>query len=122
MKKKILIVDDMPSIVRLLSKRLNASGFETFVANDGYQCTKMAKEVKPDLILLDLEMPAGGGINAFENLKASAYTSTIPIIFITSFPGEEVKKLIMELGADGFFPKPFKFVELLKKIKELIGE
>jgi DNA-binding response OmpR family regulator len=122
MKKKILIVDDDPSIVRLLSKWLKAKGYETFGIYDSYQCIKMAKEVKPDLILLDMQMPAGGGIHAFESLKASVYTSTIPIIFITAVPGEEVKKLIIELGADGFFPKPFKSIELLKKIEELIGE
>ncbi len=69
MKKKILIVDDDPSIVRLFSLLLKANGYETFGTYDSYQCIKMAKEVKPDLILLDLDMPAGGGIYAFENLK-----------------------------------------------------
>jgi len=122
MKKKILIVDDEPQIVRLLSQRLKANGYETFAANDSYQCIKMAREVKPDLILLDIKMPAGGGIRAFETLKSSTYTSVIPIIFITAYPGEEVKKEIMELGADGFFAKPFNSVNLLNKIKELIGE
>lgn len=51
---KILVVDDEPHIVRLLSQRLKANGYETFAANDSYQCIKMAKEVKPDLILLDI--------------------------------------------------------------------
>ena len=122
MKKKILIVDDVPSIVRLLTIRLKANGYETFVANDAYQCIKMARDVKPDLILLDLKMPAGGGVHALENLKSLRYTITIPIIIITALPEEKVKKLTMEMGADGFFSKPFKSVELLKKIEELIGE
>ena len=122
MKKKILIVDDEPSVVKLLSKQLEVNGYKAYGVNDCYHCIKMAKEVKPDLILLDMQMPAGGGIHAFEGLKASIYTSTIPIIFITAVPGEEVKKLIMELGADGFFQKPFKIAELLKKIEELIGK
>ena len=120
MKKKILIVDDELTIVGLLAMRLKANGYETFVANDGYQGLKMARDVKPDLILLDLKMPAGGGVHALENLKALRYTSTIPIIIITALQGEEVKKLTMEIGADGFFSKPFKSVELLKKIEELI--
>ena len=122
MKRKILIVDDEPSIVRLLTIRLEANGYETFVANDGIQGFRMAIDVKPDLILLDLKMPAGGGAWTFEKLKATGYTSTIPIIIISALPGEEVKKLTMEMGADGFFSKPFKSVELLKKIEELIGE
>lgn len=120
MKKRILIIDDEPKVVRLLSLRLKENEYETFAAYDGYQGIKMAREVKPDLILLDLEMPAGGGVSTFNDLRASFYTSLIPIIFITGVPGDEVKKLIMELGADGFFPKPFKFVELLKKIEELL--
>ena len=122
MKKKILIVDDEPLIVRLLSNRLKTNGYETIAANDSYQCIKIAKEEHPDLILLDLDMPAGGGTQAFNNLKISSRTSMIPIIFITGVPGKEVKKLIMDLGADGYFPKPFKFVKLLKKIEELIGK
>ncbi|NHZ85328.1 MAG: response regulator [Planctomycetia bacterium] len=120
MKKRILIVDDEPAVVRILSLRLKDNGYKTFTANDGYQAVKLAKDVKPDLILLDLEMPAGGGVSTFDNLKASFYTSSIPIIFITGVPGDEVKKLIMKLGADGFFPKPFNFVELIKKIEELL--
>ena len=122
MNKKILIVDDEPEIVHLLSMRLKANGYETFVANDGLEGFKIARGGKPDLILLDLKMPKGGGFLAFENLKASRYTSTIPIIIITALLVEEVKKLTIEMGADGFFSKPFKSVELLKKIEELIGE
>ena len=122
MKKKILIVDDEPSIVRLLSMRIKANGYETFVANDGLQGLKMAKDVNPDVILLDLQMPAGGGVHTFENLKASVYTSSIPIIFITAFNEGKVKQLIMEMGADGFIPKPIIFSELLKMINKLIGE
>lgn len=122
MKKKILIVDDEPSIVRLLVKRLEVNGYKAFGANDSYHGIKMAKELKPDLILLDILMPAGGGVTTFESLKSSVYTSLIPIIFITALPEEEVKNLIMDLGADGFFQKPFNSIELLKKIKKLIGE
>ena len=122
MKKKVLIVDDVPEIIRLLTVRLRHNGYETYSANDAYQCLKMAREVNPDLILLDLQMPAGGGIHTFENLKASVYTSAIPIIFITSFHEKEVKQLIMEMGADGFIPKPINFSELLKMINKLIGE
>ena len=70
MPKKILVVDDEPQIVHLLSARLKASGYDTYGANDSYQCIKMTKEVNPDLILLDMKMPAGGGIQAFNNLKS----------------------------------------------------
>ena len=122
MPKKILVVDDEPQIVHLLSARLKASGYETYGANDSYQCIKMTKEVNPDLILLDMKMPAGGGIQAFNNLKSSIYTQDIPVIFITAYPGPEVEKQVKELGADGFFAKPFNSVDLLNQIKNLIGD
>ena len=120
-KKKILIVDDLVLYTKLLSRRLKDYGYETYTANDGHTCIKISKEVKPDLILLDMQMPVGGGLQAFENLKASVDTSIIPIIFITALPGKEVEHLIMDLGADGYFSKPFNFSELQNKIKELIG-
>ena len=122
MKKKILIVDDSATVVRICSERLKHEGYEIYSANDGYQGLKRAKEVNPDVILLDLQMPAGGGVHTFENLKASVYTSAIPIIFITAFNEKKVKQLIMEIGADGFIPKPINYPELLKMIKKLIGE
>ena len=121
MGKKILIVDDDPEIVTLLTRWLRNIGYEIIAAYDSYQCLKMAQEVRPDLILLDVMMPAGGGINAFNNLKSSVYTSTIPIIFITVDP-EEVKKQVKEFSIDGLFEKPFNRDDIINKIKELIGE
>lgn len=92
MKKKILAVDDEEQIVKLLTMRLQTNNYEVIIAYDGYQCVQMAKGEKPDLILLDIKMPnGGGGIHAFNILKSSIYTSTIPIIFITAYPGDEVK-------------------------------
>jgi len=120
MKKKILIVDDTPAVVRLLSERLKHEGYEIYSANDGLLGIKRAKEVNPDVILLDLQMPAGGGVHTFEKLKASVYTSAIPVIFITGIQQKEVKQLIMEMGADGFIPKPINFSELLKMLNKLI--
>ena len=122
MGKKILVVDDEPQIVHLLCQRLKANGFETYGANDSYQCLKVAKDIKPDLILLDIKMPAGGGIQAFNNLRASIYTQNIPIIFITAYPGPEIEKQVKDLGADGFFAKPFNSIELLNQIESLIGK
>lgn len=118
--KKILIIDDEPLVVKLLSKKLKDNGYKTIGTYDISQCIKIAKEEKPDLILLDLKMPPESGISVFKNLKISIFTSMIPIIFITGVPGKEIGKLIMDLGADGYFPKPFKFDELLKKIEELL--
>ncbi len=122
MKKRILIVDDEPRILKLLSATLQHQGYETSTAGDGYQCIKLAKLVKPDLILLDIKMPLGGGLKAYKNLKASVLTSVIPTIFITAYPGEEVKRKAFDMGADGFLEKPFSKVDLFKTIDKLIGK
>ena len=122
MKKKILVVDDEIQIVRLLSLRLQANNYDVVVAYDGYQCIQMAKAENPDLILLDIKMPTGGGIEAFENLRDNKIAQKIPVIFITAFPSIEVKKQVIDMGADGYIAKPFRSKELLKKIEELIGK
>lgn len=121
MKNKVLVVDDETQIVRLLSLRLQANNYEVALAYDGYQCIQMAREEKPDLILLDIKMPMGGGIKAFENLRADKLTEKIPVIFITAYPTSEVKKQVLEMGAEGFISKPFDSEELISKIRSTIG-
>ena len=122
MKKKILIVDDEPSIVRLLSMRLKAENYEVFVAYDGVDCVRIAEREVPDLVLMDMKMPYKDGIGAFEQLIQLDITKSIPVIFMTAFQKIEIKKLVLEMGANDFISKPFDSGELLKKIEELIGE
>ena len=121
MKKKILVVDDEIQIVRLLSLRLQANNYDVIVAYDGYQCIQLVKAENPDLILLDIKMPMGGGIEAFDNLRKNKITENIPVIFITAFPSVEVKKQVIDMGADGFIAKPFSSEELLNKIRSIVG-
>ena len=122
MKKKILVVDDEPKIIRLLAMRLKAKNFDVVSAYDGYQCVQVAKQELPDLILLDIKMPLGGGITAFENLKNISTTKLIPVIFITAFPSEEVKKLVMNMGAEDFISKPFNSDLLIDKINIILNK
>ena len=121
MKKRILIVDDEPQIVRLIAMRLKANNFDVIGAYDGYQCVQMAKSELPDLILLDIKMPAGGGIGAFQILKGMAATSLTPVIFITAFPSTEVQRLVMELGANDLVSKPFNSDVLIGKINAILN-
>lgn len=122
MKKKILVVDDERSIVKLLSLRLRAQNYEVIKAYDGYQCIEAAKTELPDLILLDIKMPNGGGIKAFENMQNIKETKNIPVIFITAFPKPEVKELVLKMGASGFITKPFDGELLKAKIKKVLQE
>ena len=81
-KKKILIVDDERDIVKVLVIRLESSGYEVISAFDGAQGVFMAHKEQPDLIILDIRMPAGDGFSVAERLKRSTHTWTIPIIFL----------------------------------------
>lgn len=107
MKKRILIVDDEPSIVRLLSLRLRVKGYEVIEAFDGLQCVKIATEEVPDLILLDIKMPNMDGISAFEKLIQMDITKKIPIIFMTAYPKVELKDKVLKMGAMDCISKPF---------------
>jgi DNA-binding response OmpR family regulator len=85
-KKKILVVDDERDIVKVLVIRLQSSGYEVITAFDGAQGVFMAHKEKPDLVILDIRMPAGDGFSVAERLKRSSHTWTIPIIFLTGSP------------------------------------
>ena len=122
MKKKILIVDDEPGIVRLLTLRLKAKGYEVFEAFDGMGCVRMAVKEVPDLILLDIKMPQDGGIGAFERLIQLDITKEIPVIFMTAYPTEDIKTQVRKMGAKDCISKPFISEDFEKTIETVIGE
>lgn len=117
MNKKILIVDDEPGIVELLSLRFKAKGYEVFVAFDGSQCVTIAEEEVPDLILTDIRMPVMDGITAFEKIIKMDITKEIPFIFMTAYPNLQIQNQVASMGAKGFISKP-----LISEYLELIVE
>ena len=121
MNKKILIVDDEPGIVRLLSMRLKIKGYEIFTAYDGKEAVEVAVKELPDLILLDIKMPQGGGIGAFERLIQIDSTKEIPVIFMTAFPTKEIQIQVRKMGAKDCISKPFISEDFEKTIELNIG-
>ncbi|MFH1664763.1 MAG: response regulator [Candidatus Omnitrophota bacterium] len=121
MPKKILVVDDEINIVKVLVSRLAAAGYEVVAAYDGMQAVASAHREKPDLIILDIQMPAGSGVNVFDNLARSANTILIPVIFITAFADEETREKVMKMGARDFIAKPFDSGTLLAKVAAILG-
>ena len=116
-KKRILIVDDERDIVKALTIRLQFSGYHVLTAFDGAQGIFMAHKETPDLILLDIRMPAGDGFSVAEKLKQSNQTDRIPIIFLTGSPERNAEGRAMELGARFYIKKPYDPEELLDAIK-----
>ena len=117
MSKKILVVDDEPNIVKMIYSRLAANNYEVIAAYDGITAVAKAHKEKPDLIILDIKMPAGTGISVYENLSNSADTAMIPVIFITAYPDEDIKKKVLDMGANDFVAKPFKADVMLSRVK-----
>jgi DNA-binding response OmpR family regulator len=119
-KKKILIVDDERDIVRALTIRLEASGYQVISAYDGAQGVFLAHKEKPDLILLDIRMPSGDGFSVAEKLKQTSRTTRIPILFLTGSPEREAEEKALALGARFYIKKPYDPEELLDAVKRAL--
>ena len=113
-KKKILVVEDEQDMAMALKVRLKANGYNVVFASDSVQAFTVANKENPDLILLDIMIPGGGGFVVAERLKQSTATHCIPIIFLTGIPGGEERAY--KLGASGYVMKPYQPEELMETI------
>ena len=113
-KKTILIVDDEQKIVDLLVHNLGREGYRTIEANDGVTAVEIAKEQRPDLILLDLMLPRLDGLSVCKKIK-NIYN--VPILMVTAKDNELDKIVGLELGADDYITKPFSVREVVARVK-----
>jgi two-component system phosphate regulon response regulator PhoB len=119
-RKKILIIDDEPDIVEFVDYNLRREQFETRSAADGMAALRCAREMQPDLILLDLMLPGVDGLEVCRQLKSSPETEHIPIIMLTA-KGEEADIVTgLEIGADDYVPKPFSMRLLLARVRAVL--
>lgn len=119
-KSRLLLVDDEEALVELMKVRLEANGFEVSVATDGAQALEIARQYRPDLIILDLMLPKMDGYKVCALLKGDINYSGIPILIFTARAQEGDQKLALEVGADDYIVKPFEPVVLLDKINKLL--
>jgi DNA-binding response OmpR family regulator len=117
---RILIIEDDLDVTKVLLRRLTLSGFEVVVAADGYEGVKSAHKEKPDLILLDLMLPCGGGTSVLTNLKMSPHTAFIPVVVLTAIKDEARKQDIIKEGVAAYLEKPYNPEELIKTIKDVL--
>jgi DNA-binding response OmpR family regulator len=116
-RAKIMVVDDDPDLRQALSLRLRANNFETVNACDGYSAIALAQKEKPNLIILDLGLPAGDGFSVLKNLQQYPALSTIPVIVLTARDPEGNEKRTLQAGAVAFFQKPADNDELMGVIR-----
>jgi len=116
-KEKILVVDDERNIVELVKYNLEKEGYDVVSAFDGLEAINLAKQERPDLIILDIMLPGQGGFDVCRTLRKE---SRVPIIMATA-KGEEIDKILgLELGADDYVTKPFSPRELVARVKAIL--
>jgi two-component system cell cycle response regulator len=129
--KKILVVDDSLVILKVLEFKLKSAGYSVLTAPDGAAAIGLARQEKPDLIVLDISFPPdvahGGGVrwdgfSIMAWMKRSEETARTPVIVITASDPAKVKEKVLAAGAAGFFHKPINHDELLAAIRAALGE
>ena len=120
--KKILIVDDDRDVQQGMNLRLKANQYDTCLAGDAFSGVAEARRSEPDLILLDLGMPAGGGFLVMERLKMIPSLAVIPVIVVSARHGLANQKRALESGAKAFLQKPVDDDQLLAVIRRALGE
>jgi len=118
MGKRILVIEDHEDNRRILRDLLSSAGFDLIEAMTGDEGVAMAQEHRPDLILMDIQLPGLDGYQATRRIKADPALRQIPVIAVTSFAlsGDDVKAY--EAGCDGYVTKPYSPRQLLAKVRE----
>lgn len=117
MGKKVLVVEDDLTLMDTLEYNLSRQGYDVFTAADGRAALEMARQKKPDLIVLDIMLP---GLDGFEVCRILRQEMTVPILMLTARVDEVDKVVGLEVGADDYLTKPFSMRELLARVKALL--
>lgn len=115
----ILIADDDADLLKALDMRLSSLGYEVITATDSYNALSLTSESKPDLLILDVNMPAGDGFSVHERLK-NLGLSHVPVIYITGDQSERLDMIASQIGAVKLFHKPFELKALVETIKQVL--
>lgn len=118
----IMIVDDSPTEVHVMKTALEKHGFETMSAADGSECISLVREMRPDLILMDVVMPGINGFQATRTLSRDPQTASIPVVMITTKAQETDRVWGMRQGAIDYLVKPVAEAELVAKTREVLEQ
>jgi len=117
-----MVVDDSLTVRKITGRMLTREGYEFATAKDGVDALQQLQELKPDLILLDVEMPRMDGFEFARNVRADEATKRIPIIMITSRTADKHRNRALELGVNEYMGKPYQEEQLLALIKRYTRE
>lgn len=119
---RILLVEDHEEIWDFLSRRLKRRGYDVVLATDGQAGVDASKRDRPDILLLDMNLPVMDGWTAAATIKADAQTAHIPIIALTAHAMAGDREKVIAAGCDDYHPKPIDFERLLQQIETLAGK
>ena len=118
MSKRILVVEDQPDSRRIIRDMLASTDYEIIEAENGEEALAAIAKQRPDLILMDIQLPIMDGYTATRRIKADPALRSIPIIAVTSYALNGEEKIAKEAGCDDYVPKPYSPRELLAKIRQ----
>ena len=121
-QKRILLIDDHQTVFHLLEAIVRIKGHTLLYAESGQQGIVMARQEQPDMILLDVMMPDIDSFKVCQYLKENEDTKEIPIFFLTARGAEEDLAIGCKVGADGFMTKPFKTIDVLNQIEQILTD
>jgi DNA-binding response OmpR family regulator len=116
----ILVADDDKVLSKMICGVLKENGHIAVPAFDSMQVTMFAMKQPPDLVLLDINMPGGTGLDVLRKLKASSKTANVPVIIITGSTDEKLPDEVIKLGASRFLPKPIEPAVLLEAVRDAV--
>jgi len=119
--KKILVVEDTEDNRQILRDLLGMAGYEMIEAHDGAEGVNQATTHKPDLILMDIQMPVMDGYEATRRIKANPELKGIPIVAVTSYALSGDEEKARAAGCDGYIAKPYSPRQMLAKVREILG-
>lgn len=122
MSKKILVVDDEPSIGRLVKMSLAVEGYDVKTATSGFEAMEEIEQSKPELIVLDIMMPGMNGYEVCMEIRKNPMTKDIKVVFLTARGNPGDAQQGFAVGGDDYIIKPFDPDELLEKVSDLIGK
>ena len=121
MSKRILIVEDNELNLKLFRDLLGANGFETLETKDGNEAVHMVRSQRPDLILMDIQLPEISGLDVTRKIKADPAISHIPIIAVTAFAMKNDEEKILQAGCDAYISKPISIQSFVETVKQYVG-
>ena len=116
MRKRILVVEDNELNLRLFCDLLDAHGYKAYPVRDGRDCLAFAHEIKPDLIVMDIQLPNISGLDLIAQIKSDPELKAAPVIAVTAYAGKGDEEKIRAAGAEAYVSKPISVIKFVEKV------